>query len=106
MPRYEYITPYQLWYQFDCNWWPEIEDLTEARALAEAKHPDATIGVDANCMINGNPGVAKVLIYIKDTVGKTDAQVIEMLDRKIDHFIANRTEGNPWCRVSKPFQKR
>jgi hypothetical protein len=70
MPRYNYITPFHLWYQYDCNWWPEVDDLQEARAMAEAKHPMATIGVDAECIINGQPYVARVLIYVKDTIGK------------------------------------
>lgn len=103
MPRYKYISPFQNWYQYDCNWWPETWDLKEARTNAEAKHPNATIGVHADCLINDLPDVAKVLIYVKDTVGKTDEEVCELLDLKIDAFIAFRDERSPVCRIPEAF---
>lgn len=83
------------WYMYDCNWWPETWGLSEARANAEAKHPNATIKVHADCIIQGRPVVAKVLIYVNKTIGKTDEEVIEMLDREIDLLIKVR-RGDTW----------
>lgn len=103
MPRYKYTTPFRPWYQYACNWWPETWDLTEARALAAEKHPDATIGVEAECIINGVQTIARVLIYVKNTSGKTDAEVCELLDREIDAFIVFRDERSPVPRIPKDF---
>jgi len=80
---------------YDCEWWPTTYDLTEARQLAEAKHPDATIGVHAECLIEGVQQTAKVLIYVKGTIGKTNDEVCELLDREIDAFIVFRDRTGP-----------
>jgi len=103
MPRYIYISPFKNWYQFDCNWSPETWELKEARANAEAKHPEAAIGVDAECMIDDLPAIAKVAVYAKDTIGKTDEEVLAMLDHQIDVYVAFRDERSPVRQIPKEY---
>lgn len=103
MPRYKYLLPYCLWYQYDCNWGPKVQTLAEACSLAVAKHPDASIGVNAECLVMTKLTVAKVAIRAKRTIGKTEAEICELIDREIDAFIVFRDERSPMPRIAHDF---
>jgi hypothetical protein len=50
-----------------------------------------------------NTGFAHLTLTKKDAVGKTDAEVCELLDREIDAFIVHRDEYSPIPRIPKEY---
>lgn len=99
MPRYQYHLPYRPVYRYACSWWPQTDDLMEACAMARAKHVDALVHIDAECLIEGAPDIARVLIEAKYTAGKALEQICKIIDHKIDGHIVSLDDRSPAPRI-------
>lgn len=100
--RYNYATPFDVFYRYKCGYKFETYSIDEAIEKAELIHPNAGIGLWADCILWGHPDRVNVIIKVKYLIGKTHSEIFEMFDKKIDESISYKSRFDYW-RPGKPY---
>lgn len=97
MPRYRYHNDWRVMAQWACGLKEFRETLEEAIAFAEPwRDKNPRISVHADCEHDGFATAAHVGFSLHEVDGKTTDEIMEMLDAKVDDYIACRVRIGKW----------
>ena len=96
MSRFKLHDDWQVRSQYDCHFGIACRSLNDAVWIAALKGDDSFITVHADCERDGVEAVAHVGINAKETRGKSITEILELLDKKVDEYIASRIRTGHW----------
>jgi hypothetical protein len=94
--RYRYHQDWEVSYITDCNFGVSCRTLRDALWIAAMKGDNSMIKVHADCEHEGIKGTAHVWIDVREARGRTIDQIFELLDAKVDQYIACRAAVGQW----------
>jgi hypothetical protein len=94
MARYKYHNDWEASAQSDSNFWVKCETLSEALSVAETKRDrNPQITVHAEFEHSGFPTTAHVGLNLHEMDGKSLREIMDLLDKEVDQFIAFRVKA-------------